>query len=139
MMQLVNYSDLDSTADRSLDLSLFDLLEEQIAISRGKIERKTVFDCVEDWLSMRRWQNLESGGFVLLPEKEELAEQICRDLSWWRGMGDWMVDELVAVDMSFGPGRWTKFPTETFEKVVELEKSLVCNLLEEVLSECQFS
>lgn len=129
-------------APPSLDPRLFDLLEDEelkkarSTVDGGRLRRKALFDCVGEWLASsfqpggayRRRAAIGSGG-------GEVAEQICRELAGWRGMGDWMVDELVERDMTRGPGRWLDFQAEAFEAALDMEDALLATLLAELLSD----
>ncbi|CAA6669153.1 unnamed protein product [Spirodela intermedia] len=132
-------------APPSLDPRLFDLLEdeeEKKARSTGdggRLRRKALFDCVGEWL-VSSFQ--DGGAYRRRPATTaagsrcgEVAEQICRELAGWRGMGDWMVDELVERDMTRGPGRWLDFQAEAFEAAVDMEEALVASLVAELLSD----
>ncbi|KAJ4969354.1 hypothetical protein NE237_016055 [Protea cynaroides] len=103
------------------------------------LRRKMVFDCVSECLDLRCRPFVGGGcrtwakGVAMVRRKGWLAEEVCKEISGWRNMGDWMVDELVDKDMSSQYGRWLDFEIETFEVGVELEKGLLSSLIDEVL------
>ncbi|XP_042517912.1 uncharacterized protein LOC122091821 [Macadamia integrifolia] len=126
---------------------LFDQLENRKPGLRSEVEngcalkRKMVFDCVSECLdlrcrryaggSCRTWAN----GVAIVQRKGWLAEEVCREISGWTSMGDWMVDELVDKDMSSRYGRWLDFEVEAFEVGVELERELLSSLVDEVVTD----
>ncbi|GLT90174.1 hypothetical protein SLE2022_081200 [Rubroshorea leprosula] len=127
-------------------LDAFNQLERENAKERNgedysKLYRKLLFDCVSECLVLR-CQQLFVGtckGWTrcttLSRRREVLAEELCKEISGLKSMGDVMVDELVDKDMSSQQGRWLDFDTEAFEEGVEIEKVILTSLLEELVSD----
>ncbi|XP_078435679.1 uncharacterized protein LOC144706556 isoform X2 [Wolffia australiana] len=132
--RLARWADVDVLAGRPLDPRLFDQLEEG-APAEGKTQRKVLFDCAAEWFDTWRQRQLEQPGWTRGNGAACMAEEVCQRLAWWRGMGDWMLDELVAADMGFGPGRWLNFDTEKFEAASEMECSLFADLVSELVAD----
>lgn len=74
-------------------------------------------------------------GVGVLGRKEQLAKEVVKEISDWRGMGDCMVDELVDKDMSCWYGRWMDFDIDAFTIGVEVETQILDSLVEEVLAD----
>ncbi|XP_043719318.1 uncharacterized protein LOC122667163 isoform X2 [Telopea speciosissima] len=89
--------------------------------------RKMVFECVSECLDIRCRRYAGGGsktwakGVAMVQRKGWLAEEVCKEISGWRSMGDWVVDELVDKDMSSQDGRWFDFEIEAFEVGVAIE------------------
>lgn len=110
-----------------------------------KLVRKVLFDYVEEYLELRcaqlfcgSWKSWTKST-VLIQRKDWLAEELCREISGWTSMEDFMVDELVDKDMSTRLGRWVDFETEAFEEGVEIEKGILSNLVDELVGDFLFS
>ncbi|KAJ9185981.1 hypothetical protein P3X46_005546 [Hevea brasiliensis] len=126
---------------------LFHLLENQEnGIKRNeeeysKLGRKVLFDCVSERLelmcrkalvgSCKSWARM----WTLFQMRGWLAEELYKDISGWKSMGDLMVDELVDKDMSTQYGRWLDFNIEAFEEGVEIEKGILTSLVDELVSD----
>uniref|UniRef100_A0A5B6YL43 DUF4378 domain-containing protein n=1 Tax=Davidia involucrata TaxID=16924 RepID=A0A5B6YL43_DAVIN len=121
---------------------LFDQLENRKGVlGSHKLKRKVLFDCVGECMDLRcrryagggsrRWAK----GLSVVRRKEQLAEQVYKEISGWRGMGDCMVDELVDKDMSCQCGRWIDFEVEAFELGVEIESRILDSLVDEVVAD----
>ncbi|GLT60948.1 hypothetical protein SLA2020_336870 [Shorea laevis] len=127
-------------------LDAFNQLDSENAKERNgedysKLYRKLLFDCVSECLVLR-CQQLFVGtckGWTrcttLSRRREVLAEELCREISGLKSMGDVMVDELVDKDMSSQHGRWLDFDTEAFEEGVEIEKVILTSLFDELVSD----
>ncbi|KAL3538251.1 hypothetical protein ACH5RR_001617 [Cinchona calisaya] len=131
--------------------NLFDQWGEEKLGSNKNVEenfrlvRKLLFDYVEDSLELRctqifggRWKSWTKLT-VLIQRKDWLAEELCREISGWTSMDDFMVDELVDKDMSTQLGKWVDFETEAFEEGVEIEKGILSNLVDELVDDFFFS
>ncbi|KAJ4955956.1 hypothetical protein NE237_012739 [Protea cynaroides] len=105
------------------------------------LKRKMVFDCVSECLDVRCRRYAGGGcktwakGVAMVQRKGWLAEEVCKEISGWKSMGDWMVDELVDKDMSSQYGRWLDFDIEVFELGVEIEKEILSSLVDEVVTD----
>lgn len=125
---------------------LFNILENQNKGSgrnRGetRVRRKALFDFICECLDLRCKQYVGGGfntwekGVGVLRRKEQLANEIWKEISELRGMGDCMVDELVDKDMSCWYGRWLDFEVDAFAIGVEFETQILDSLVEEVLAD----
>ncbi|OVA16827.1 protein of unknown function DUF4378 [Macleaya cordata] len=108
---------------------LFDQLENRKSWSRSfheeekdcRLRRKMLFDCVGECLDLRcrRYVGGGSGkwekGLAMVSRKDRLADEVYKEITGWRSMGDWMLDEVVDKDMSTQYGRWLEFEIEEFE------------------------
>ncbi|CAK9138926.1 unnamed protein product [Ilex paraguariensis] len=105
-----------------------------------KLRRKVLFDCVSECLDIRCGRYVGGGwrtqakGLSVVRRKEKLAEEVYKEISWWEGMGNCMVDELVDKDMSSHYGRWLDFEVEAFELGVEIEGLHVDEVVEKGMS-----
>ncbi|XP_023548703.1 uncharacterized protein LOC111807277 [Cucurbita pepo subsp. pepo] len=106
-----------------------------------RLRRKALFDCVRECLDLRCRQYVGGGfkmwekGVGVLGRKEQLAKEVVKEISDWRGMRDCMVDELVDKDMSCWYGRWMDFDVDAFTIGVEVETQILDSLVEEVLAD----
>lgn len=125
---------------------LFDQLESRKIQWDGdngesRLRRKVLFDCVSECLDIRcgRYAYGGSGtwlkGLAMVTRKEWLAEEVYKEITSWRGMGDCMVDELVDKDMSSQCGRWLDFQFDAFVFGVEVEGDIFSSLVDEVLAD----
>ncbi|XP_057785596.1 uncharacterized protein LOC131003137 [Salvia miltiorrhiza] len=104
--------------------------------------RRLVFDCVTESLETR-CRGYAAGGYELwakgvstMNRKERLAADVCREISKWSGMGDFMVDELVESDMSCSTyGKWLDYDVEVFELGVQIESRILNSLIDEVVAD----
>ncbi|CAI9103499.1 OLC1v1001994C1 [Oldenlandia corymbosa var. corymbosa] len=106
-----------------------------------KVVRKLLFDYVEESLeqkcarllsgSWKSWAKLTNS----FQRKDWLAEGLCREISGWTSMEDFMVDELVDKDMSSHLGKWVDFETEAFEEGVDIEKGILSCLVDELVDD----
>lgn len=107
----------------------------------SRLRRKVLFDCVSECLDIRcgRYAYGGSGtwvkGLAMVTRKEWLAEEVYKEITSWRGMGDCMVDELVDKDMSSQCGRWLDFQFDAFVFGVEVEGDIFSSLVDEVLAD----
>lgn len=125
---------------------LFDQLESRKAGpgsdgTRSRLTRKVLFDCVSECLDVRCRRYTGGGcrtwakGMSMVRKKEWLAEEVCKEISGWRGMADCMVDELVDKDMSSQYGRWVDFEVDEFVIGVEIEGQIFDSLVDEMISD----
>lgn len=126
---------------------LFDRLESRKLGLRSegedessKVSRKELFDSVSECMDSKcsryicgGYKAWAKGAAILM--KEGMAAEIYKEISGWRGMGEWMVDELVDKDMSSRLGRWLDFEAEEFETGMEIEGRILRSLLDEVVTD----
>lgn len=125
--------------DHVISPNLFDILHYREEYP--KLQQKLLFDSVNDSLrnrckqivvgSRKAWDQWET----LSQRKESLADELYKEISVWRNMGDLMADELVDKDMSTQQGRWLDFEIEAFEEGVEIEKGILSSLVDELVSD----
>nr|XP_010914532.1 uncharacterized protein LOC105039910 isoform X1 [Elaeis guineensis] len=131
---------------RILDPLLFDKLEtSRSSIAQEgeerdfRMRRKMLFDCVNECLDLKCSHYFHAGyrmwakGMAVV--MKDLTEELYREISGWRSMGEWMVDELVERDMSSRLGRWVDFEIEAFEAGVEIEMGILNSLVDEVVAD----
>ncbi|KAK1591176.1 hypothetical protein Q3G72_003422 [Acer saccharum] len=125
---------------------LFDLLETrkggmEIDGDESRLSRKVLFDCVNECMDLRCRRYAGGGcrtlakGVAMVRRREGLAEEVHREISGWRGMGDCMVDELVDKDMSSQHGRWLDFEVDEFALGVEVEGQIFSSLIDEMVAD----
>ncbi|MQL77627.1 hypothetical protein Taro_010036 [Colocasia esculenta] len=132
----------------SLDPLLFDMLENKKTGSRNRPEdknhrawRKVVFDCIGECLESKCSRYFKAGcqawakGIAVIGREDQFANEVYKEISCWKSMGDWMVDELVDKDMSSHLGRWADFEVEAFEAGVEIEEEVISCLIDEVVAD----
>lgn len=107
------------------------------AVSRTS--RRLMFDCVSECMD-RRYRKHGIGGCTLwvkgvwmLKQKDRLIEDVCKEISGWSSMGDFMVDELVDRDMSSDP--WLDYDVEGFEIGAKIEARILNSLIDEVVAD----
>ncbi|XP_038719046.1 uncharacterized protein LOC120011939 isoform X2 [Tripterygium wilfordii] len=104
----------------------------------SKLQRKLLFDCVSECLDLRCRRYVGGGckswvkGTATVRRKDRLAEEVIKEISGWKGMGDCMVDELVDKDMS-QYGRWLDFEVDEFVLGVEVESQILDSLVDEMV------
>ncbi|KAJ0093196.1 hypothetical protein Patl1_24939 [Pistacia atlantica] len=125
---------------------LFDLLETrkvgpQSNSDESRLSRKVLFDCVSECMDLRCRRYVGGGcktwikGVAMVGRKDWLAEELHKEISGWRAMGDCMVDELVDNDMSNQYGRWLDFEVDAFVLGVEVEGQIFSSLVDEVVAD----
>ncbi|KAK4425928.1 hypothetical protein Salat_1786800 [Sesamum alatum] len=126
---------------------LFDQLESRKGHFNGcglfaRINRRLMFDCVNECLEMRCRRYLAGGsrlwgkGLAMVKRKEKLAEDVHKEISSWSCMGDFMVDELVDNDMSSSQhGRWLDYEIEAFQLGIQIESRILDSLIDEVVTD----
>ncbi|XP_048321868.2 uncharacterized protein LOC107433199 [Ziziphus jujuba] len=123
---------------------LFNLLESRKGESdcgESRLRRKVLFDCVRECLDLRCRRYVGGGfrmwvkGVAMVGRKEWLAEEVYKEISGWKGMGDAMVDELVDKDMSSQFGRWLDFEEDEFVLGVEVEAQIFNSLIDEIVAD----
>ncbi|KAJ0975584.1 hypothetical protein J5N97_017549 [Dioscorea zingiberensis] len=139
------FKDLGSCYVAHVGEALDPLLYEKLENKRSKenrLKRKVLFDCVNECLDLKCSRYFRAGyqtwsqgvGIV----GKDLAEELYQEISSWRSMGDWMVDELVDKDMSTHLGRWVDFNIEAFEAGVDIEEQILSSLVDELVADCLF-
>ncbi|XP_022722456.1 uncharacterized protein LOC111279709 [Durio zibethinus] len=107
----------------------------------SRLERKVLFDLVSECLDLRFRRYVGGGcrewakGMTILRRNEWLVEEVYKEISGWRGMGDCMVDELVDKDMSSQYGKWLDFEVDAFELGADIEGQILNALVDEVVAE----
>ncbi|KAJ7973287.1 DUF4378 domain protein [Quillaja saponaria] len=134
-------------ANKFIMPNLFELLENQeyetesSGEEHSKLERKVLFDGVCECLTLKCRQIFVGSckawpkWMTLVQRKGWLAENLYKEMLGWKSMGEQMVDELVAKDMSTQYGRWLDFNIETFEEGVEIEWGILTSLVDELVSD----
>ncbi|CAN8279937.1 unnamed protein product [Cochlearia groenlandica] len=123
-----------------LPLSLFDEMERSqggASMSTTKVERKTLFDCVNQCLALRFERILLGSckGMMKMPSVILLAEELSREVKGRKKMREMMIDELVENDMSCFEGRWVGFEREMFEQGIDIEREIVSTLLDDLVTD----
>ncbi|KAL8481408.1 hypothetical protein ACS0TY_027788 [Phlomoides rotata] len=126
--------------DQIINPNLFDQLEScNDCGSVSRTSRRLMFDCVSECMD-RRYRKHGVGGCTLwvkgvwmLKQKDRLAEDVCKEISGWSSMGDFMVDELVDRDMSCDP--WLDYDVEGFEIGLKIEARILNSLIDEVVAD----
>ncbi|XP_039027809.1 uncharacterized protein LOC120161660 isoform X1 [Hibiscus syriacus] len=106
----------------------------------NKVELKLLLDCVRESLksrydqvfvgSCRGWDKWGE----LIQNKGWLAEELYKEVLGWRNMGNILVvDDLVGKNMNTKHERWLDFDTEAFEEGLEVEKTILTCLLDELV------
>ncbi|XP_061993185.1 uncharacterized protein LOC133711035 [Rosa rugosa] len=125
---------------------LFNLLESRRGRfekdgSKSRLRRKELFDCTSERLDFRCRRYVGGGykawvkGTAMVRRKDILAEEFYKEFSALTSMGDCMVDELVAKDMTSQYGRWLEFETDEFSLGVEIEGQVFNSLVDEVVAD----
>ncbi|KAK6161030.1 hypothetical protein DH2020_004411 [Rehmannia glutinosa] len=132
------------TACHIIKPRLFDQVERRKGYLNGcenisRIDRRLLFDCVNECLDMRCRRYVRGGyklwakGLWMVKKKDRLAEDVCKEISGWSAMGDFMVDEIVENDMSSQYGRWLDYEIEAFELGIQIESKILSSLIDEVV------
>ncbi|KAK6915656.1 DUF3741-associated sequence motif [Dillenia turbinata] len=137
-------------AQNVLNLNLFNQLENYKIKLEGnvdecsRLERKVLFDCVHECLGLR-CREVVNGSYnawvrwrSLFWRQGWLANELYKDISEWRRLGDLNVDELVNKDMCTSHGRWLDFESEVFEEGMEIEGAILNTLVDEVVVDFLF-
>ncbi|KAG8483268.1 hypothetical protein CXB51_022343 [Gossypium anomalum] len=129
-------------ARKIINPHLFDQLESRRGVEEeSRLERKVLFDSVSECLDSRCRQYASGGcriwskGMAIMRRNERLAEEVYKEISRWRAMGDCMVDELVDDDMSSRYGKWLDFEVDGFELGVDIEGQIMNDLVDEMIAE----
>ncbi|CAA7015889.1 unnamed protein product [Microthlaspi erraticum] len=123
-----------------LPLSLFVELEGK-RDARGKIERKTLFEFVNQCLTLRCEKMLMGScrglSGILFEREEILAEEVKKEIDGLKKMREMMMkmDELVDNDMSSFEGKWIDYKRESYEEGVEVEDAIVSDLVDDVVND----
>ncbi|KAF3584560.1 hypothetical protein F2Q69_00032335 [Brassica cretica] len=117
-----------------LPWSLFDELESK-RDPRGNLERKTLFEFVNEWLTLKCEKTFTGScrGLFLFGRREVLAEEVKREIERLKKMREVMVmvDELVDSEMSSFEGRWLDYKREAYEEGSEIEEEILSDLVDE--------
>lgn len=126
-----------------LPWSLFEELEGSKRDPHGKVERRTVFEFANEWLTLRCEKMFmgSCGGLVgregmVFGRKEVLAEEVKREMERLKKMREMvMMDELVDNEMSSFEGRWLDYKREGYEVGSEIEEEILSDLVDELVSD----
>ncbi|XVF05974.1 hypothetical protein REPUB_Repub06bG0007900 [Reevesia pubescens] len=127
--------------EKVMTLNAFNQLEHQNEEDYNKLEQKLLLDCVSECLDLKCGQVFVGTcqGWVKwgkwIQNRRWLAEEVYKEILGWKSIGDIMVDDLVDKDMSRKYGRWLDFDPEGFEEGVEIEKSILTSLVDELVSD----
>ncbi|EOA29994.1 hypothetical protein CARUB_v10013098mg [Capsella rubella] len=123
-----------------LPLSLFDEIESKRDL-RGKIERRTLFDFVNQCLTVKCEQMFMGSCRGLLGKEDIylkrggiLAEEVKKEVEGLKKMREMMMDELVDKDMSSCEGKWLDYKRETYEGV-EIEEEILSDLVDDLVND----
>ncbi|GMI65417.1 TON1 Recruiting Motif 8 [Hibiscus trionum] len=135
-------------AEKVMTLKAFNQLEHPNGTERNgedyKLEQKLLLDCVSECVESKYRQVLVGSckGCVkwekMIQKRDWLAEEVNKEISGWKSMGDTMVDDLVDKDMSTKHGKWLNFDMEAFEEGVEIQKNILTSLVDELVSDLLF-
>ena len=107
----------------------------------SQMRRKVIFDCVSECLDLRCRHYVGGGykmwakGVAMVRRNELLAEEVYKEISGCRTMGDAMVDELVDKDMSSQYGRWLDFNIDAFEFGAQVGDQILNSLVDDVMAD----
>lgn len=133
-----------TTEELLLPSSLFDELEQRSggAGMSMKMERKVLFDCVNQCLAVKfermligSGKGMMMTGGILLEQRELLAEELNREVKVLKKMREMMIDELVDHDMSCLEGRWIGYEREMFEEGIDIQGEIVSALVDDLVSD----
>ncbi|WOL06684.1 hypothetical protein Cni_G15418 [Canna indica] len=120
------------------DLGSYYLTDKEAA-TNDKATSNLLFDCVQECLDLKHSLYFKAGYRAwdkgTMVTRDDLAQDIYDQISGWRSMGNWMVDELVANDMSTHLGKWVDFEIEAFETGKQIQKQILSSLIDEVLAD----
>ncbi|XP_024012882.1 uncharacterized protein LOC18020254 isoform X2 [Eutrema salsugineum] len=130
-----------TTEELLLPSSLFDEMERSRgAATSMKMERKTLFDCVNQCLAVKcermltgSCKGMMMSGGILLERRDLLAEELNREVKGLKKMREMMIDELVDHDMSCSEGRWIGYEREMFEEGIDIEGEIVSTLVDDLV------
>ncbi|GMI85033.1 TON1 Recruiting Motif 8 [Hibiscus trionum] len=129
--------------DNIMTLNAFDQLgtgTEGHGEDHDKLELQLLLDCVSESLELRYGQvfvgsckGWEKWG-ELIQNKGWLAEELYKEILGWRNMGNLLeVDDLVGKNMNTKHERWLDFNMEAFEEGLEVEKTILTCLVDELV------
>ncbi|KAJ0255514.1 TRM7 [Hirschfeldia incana] len=130
-----------TTNELVLPSSFFDEMERSRgAVTSTKIERKVLFECVNQCLAVKFERMLVGsckGGMMtmMLEHRDLLAEEVNREVKGLKKMREMMIDELVDHDMSCFEGRWVGYEKEMFEEGIDIEGEIVSSLVDDLVSD----
>ncbi|KAK8651554.1 hypothetical protein V6N13_141153 [Hibiscus sabdariffa] len=124
--------------DNIMTLNAFGQLEHHG--DHNKLELKLLLDCLSE--SLELWHSQVFVGSCkgwakwgeLIQNKGWLAEELYKEILGWRNMGNILVvDDLVAKNMNTKHERWLDFDMEAFEEGLEVEKTILTCLVDELV------
>jgi hypothetical protein len=129
----------------TLNPLLFEELENMNVYTQGEDHlghrgyRRLLFDCVNECLEVRRATYLRAGYAVwskwVAALSKGIETEVCKEITSWKSMGEWVEDELVDKDLSIGLGTWVDFRVEEFETGEEVEREILSSLLDKVVGD----
>ncbi|CAH8356686.1 unnamed protein product [Eruca vesicaria subsp. sativa] len=126
-----------------LPWSLFDELEAN-RDPRGNLERKTLFEFVNEFLTLKcekmfmgSCRGLLGKEGMMFEKKEHLAEEVKKEIERLKKMREMMMmDELVDNEMSSFEGRWLDYKRESYEVgSEEIEEEILSDLVDELVND----
>ncbi|XP_042474199.1 uncharacterized protein LOC122056345 [Zingiber officinale] len=110
-------------------------LQEEVIGDKGR--SKLLYDSVQECLELKHDHYFKAGyqswnkGTILT--RKDIAQDVYDEISGWRSTSNWMVNELVANDMSTHLGSWLEFEIEAFETGKQIQRQILSLLIDEVL------
>ncbi|CAN8269916.1 unnamed protein product [Cochlearia groenlandica] len=124
-----------------LPMSLFDKLEDE-RDARGNMERKSLFDFVNQWLTLKceeMFIGKEGMMMMLFERRDVLAEEVKKEIQRLKKRKEMMMmmmmDELVENDMSSVEGKWIDYKREAFEQACDIEQEIVSDLVDDLVND----
>lgn len=119
---------------------LFEKLEENKTKKdkSEKLRRKILFDCANECMEIKCNRYFSTGyqawlkGMAVTGDRT-LGREIYDEISKWKSMEEWMIDEVVDQDMSSYFGKWLNYETEASAIALQIEKEITCCLIDEVI------
>lgn len=139
-LMLQDFASGATTTELVLPSSLFDEMERSRgAVTSTKIERKVLFECVNQCLAVK-FERMLVGSckgmmMMMLEHRDLLAEEVNREVKGLKKMREMMIDELVDHDMSCFEGRWVGYEREMFEEGIDIEGEIVSSLVDDLVSD----
>ncbi|XP_074575828.1 uncharacterized protein LOC141832235 [Curcuma longa] len=105
-----------------------------------KARNKLLEDCVQECLELKHDHYFKAGyeawnKGMMLTRRKDMAQEVYDEISGWKSMSSWIVDELVANDMSTHLGSWVDFEIEAFETGKQIQRQILSSLVDEVFAE----
>jgi hypothetical protein len=104
-----------------------------------RLRRGLLFDCVNEWLSVKCAYYFKAGysswymGMAVLQNLS--AEELHQEMTSLKVAEQWMVDELVHREMSSPLGSWVDFKMDSYEVAGDITTELLGSLVDEVVAD----